>query len=160
MQIIDLTHMVEAGMPQYPGSKDASFGKVARIEQDGYNETFLQFSCHTGTHIDCGRHLFLDGFDTGNSSPDRFYGKGLIINCCQPAHSMVIEKDRLSSYGPLLRETDFVLFYTGWDRYWGKKQYFSGYPVMDEAAARYLVTFSLKGVGIDALSFDLPDSHD
>ena len=60
-----------------------------------------------------------------------------------------------------MRLCQFVLLKTGYDRYWGKEQYFDGYPLLTAEAAEYLAgQEQLTGVGIDAISFDKIDSND
>jgi kynurenine formamidase len=60
-----------------------------------------------------------------------------------------------------LRETEIrgsaVLFATGWDRYWGTKEYPSGAPFIGEALASVLVERGVALVGIDALNVDDTD---
>jgi arylformamidase len=52
------------------------------------------------------------------------------------------------------------LIATGWDKYWGKTEYFQGFPVLDAEAAEWLVSFPLKGIGFDTISADRVDSPD
>jgi kynurenine formamidase len=155
MQVIDLTHTLETGMPVFPGSEPASLSKISDCESDGYNETLLHFSAHTGTHIDCGRHFIRDGFDTAETPPGRFFGKGLVIDCRQG-----ISKSRLQLYEKKIENSDFVLLFTGWSRFWGGNEYMTGFPVPDPEAVRYLTRFKLKGIGTDAISFDPVETHD
>lgn len=70
----------------------------------------------------------------------------------------VITVDDLRPFQHLLAEQDFVLLRTGWCKHWGKAAYFSGYPVLSEAAALWLAGFNFKGIGVDAISFDSHDS--
>jgi len=49
---------------------------------------------------------------------------------------------------------DFILLYTGCDWLWGEESYFRVYPGLTEDAAEYLCHLKVKGVGIDAPSFD------
>jgi len=160
MQVIDLTHIMETGMPVFPGSPKASLEKMAHLEADGYDETYLQFSSHTGTHIDCGRHFYNSGFDTCAASPEKFYGFGLVINCPGLEPPGLIVKSYLQTYEDKLKRADFILFHTGWNRFWGMADYFRGFPVLDREAAQYLTDFHLKGTGIDAISFDPLESRD
>lgn len=160
MQLIDLTHMLETGMPVFPGSEPAGLEKTARFESEGYNETQLQLSSHTGTHIDCGRHFIKDGHDTGTTAPDRFFGNGLVIDCRSLNHPRIITKSRLLLYKERLEKAEFVLFHTGWSRYWGGNDYYRDFPVPDADTARYLCQFRLKGIGTDTISFDPVESHD
>jgi kynurenine formamidase len=160
MRVIDLTHTLETGMPVYPGSGEAGIGKLASISQRGYNETELHLSAHTGTHIDCGKHFLESGFDTALTPPERFIGEGLVIDCRGVEEGAVITVVQLRQYEEKLKHADFVLLHTGWSRHWGSEGYYHGFPVPDEAAARYLSGFNLKGVGADTLSFDPTGSKD
>ena len=49
---------------------------------------------------------------------------------------------------------DFLLFYSHWVDFWGTETYFQGFPVLTPESAEYLSNLPLKGVGIDAVSFD------
>ena len=67
----------------------------------------------------------------------------------------VITAEYLRSQNGLLRTADFVLFYTGWEKRWNTDAFFEDtFPVLDQEAAKYLVSCGLKGVGTDALSVD------
>jgi arylformamidase len=160
MQVIDLTHIMETGMPVFPGSPKATIKKMSGMEANGYDETYLQFSAHTGTHIDCGRHFYKSGFDTGTSSPENFYGFGLVVNCQGLLNPRLISKPYLQTYDDKLKRADFIIFHTGWSRFWGMADYFRGFPALDQEAAHYLTGFHLKGAGIDAISFDAMESED
>jgi len=160
MEVIDLTHTLHTGVPVYPGSKQARLVKVAGIGSDGFQETFLHMSAHTGTHIDCGRHFLINGSDTANSSPDSFFGKGVIIDCRNHTEINRISRSHLQTYEDRMRQTDFVLILTGWSRFWGDDRYFSEFLGLDLTAAQYLSGFRLKGIGIDGPSFDQFGSPD
>jgi arylformamidase len=160
MQVIDLTHIMETGMPVFPGTEPAGLLKAATLETEGYNETLLHLSSHTGTHIDCGRHFINESFDTGSAAPERFIGKGLVIDCRKVNNQRIISQSHLQPFEYKLKSVDFVLLHTGWSNFWGKDDYFRGFPVLDAEAAGYLTRFNLKGIGTDAISFDTMDSHD
>jgi len=159
MQVIDLTHTIEEGMPAYPGSEGVRLESLAGIDPDGYNELMLHFPTHTGTHIDCGRHFLAGGPDTSRN-PERFIGRGLVIDCQRQGKARIIAKTYLQQFESRLKQADFVIFHTGWSRFWGTSDYFSGFPVPDQEAARYLTGFQLKGIGTDTVSFDHIDSHE
>lgn len=156
MQVIDLSHVLEPGMPVFPGSTEAGLEPIASFEKEGYTETLLKITTHTGTHIDCGLHIIPGGADT-ESAPERFFGRGLVIDCRNLGRRS-ISREFLSSYGNKIGMADFVLLYTEWDQHWGNEAYFSGYPYPEPEAATFLATFPLRGVGIDAISMDADDS--
>jgi kynurenine formamidase len=60
----------------------------------------------------------------------------------------------LEQFEPLIRKSEFVLLYTGWSKFWGNDKYFSEFPVLTEESSRWLSKFSLKGIGLDAISVD------
>jgi kynurenine formamidase len=156
MQVIDLSHVLASGMPVFPGSPEVELERIANLEEEGYTETLIKITTHTGTHIDCGLHYIPGGFDT-ESAPDRFFGRGLVIDCRNLGRRS-ISRDYLSGYGDKIGRVDFVLLHTAWDKYWGKDAYFSGFPFPEPEAATFLATFPLRGVGIDAISLDADDT--
>lgn len=157
MKVIDLSQLVTNGMPFYPGSPSVEIKRLASVKNDGFNELHLLITTHTGTHIDCPRHFFDRGFDTA-SPAENFYGSGVIINCT--GISGEIHYDFLLPYKNLIQKADFLLFHTGWDNHWGTTDYFKGFPVISSESAKFLTEFRLKGIGIDAPSFDQVASHD
>ncbi len=157
MQVIDLSHVLETGMPVFPGSPAAVLDRIAAIENEGYHETRIVITSHTGTHIDCGLHFLTAGFDAANTAAERFFGRGLVIDC-RNLGGRSISRDYLKGYTDKIRKADFVLLHTAWDQFWGKEAYFSGYPFPENEAAAFLASFQLRGVGIDAMSLDEADS--
>jgi kynurenine formamidase len=148
--IVDLSHFIDNDMPVYPGDLVPSIKNMASIENEGYQENELTLSTHTGTHIDAPAHIIPGGYTLDAFPPGKFFGEGLVLDCRKmkkiTTDTIILS---LSSHAP-----DFVLFYTGWDIYWGTDVYYGKIPVLDLDAAKYLSDLSLKGVGIDAPSFD------
>jgi kynurenine formamidase len=158
-RIIDLSHTITPGMPVWPGSRGPESYPVATIDGDGYAEHSIRLSTHTGTHLDAPSHIIKDGLSLDCFEPGRFFGTGTMIEALAPADG-VIGSDMLASHMPQIRNSDFVLFHTGWSRFWGQEGYDRGYPVLDAGATELLAGMTLKGVGLDCPSFDPPDSHD
>jgi|SRR5512133_1801685 kynurenine formamidase len=158
ISVTDLSHLLTSGMPVFPGSDEVILKNAANVTEDGYNEVKFKISGHTGTHIDCGRHMFNDGFDASTFPIDRFTGPALVINC-QDTGSL-IDEAVLKKHEERIIKTDFLLLHTGWDRHWKSEPYFRNFPVLTTEAAKYLKTFDLKGIGVDAPSFDPVDSKD
>ena len=157
MRVFDLSHTLETGMPVYPGTEEAMLVRTADLESSGFNETALRISSHTGTHIDCAKHFINDGFSTESCPPETFYGKGLKIDCLEPGLKRITVA-HLHPYRSKLSHVDFVIFHTGWSRFWQKARYFSDFPVPDLDTAQLLTTFRLKGAGTDTISFDAAGS--
>lgn len=150
LNCIDLTHSVDDDMPVYPGDILPSVKRIASVEDQGYNEIELHMSTHTGTHIDAPYHLIATGTSLDSFPVTKYIGKGIVIDCYQK--SLITKDTILSSLSEL--SVDFVLLFTGWDAHWGTEKYFRNIPILDPEAAEYLSNLSLKGIGIDAPSFD------
>lgn len=157
MRVIDLSHILESGMPVFPGSPEAELERIATFDREGYHETRLMVTTHTGTHVDCGFHFLPAGFDTASAAASCFFGRGLVIDC-RNLGGRPISSNYLKGFVEKIRKADFVLLHTTWDQYWGKEVYFSGYPFPEPEAAAFLASFPLRGVGIDAISLDAADS--
>lgn len=151
MTILDLSHTIKPTMTLWPGTPAVRFEPLATIERDGYRETILHCSTHAGTHVESPAHLLPDGVTLDALNPAQFTGQGIVLDCRSRS---AITLAMLQSYAAALDRMEFVLFYTGSGRNWLSDAYFSDYPVLTEDAARYLASLQLKGVGIDAISFD------
>lgn len=153
MQVIDLSQELAPGMPVYPGSPPLQFRQEATLERDGYRETMVTLCSHHGTHLDAPAHLIAGGRTIDRLAPASCIGEALLLDCSE-AGKTTIEVQELRRYEKVVGNYDFVLLHTGWSRFWGDRRYFSGYPVLSEAAAHWLVAAGLRGVGVDAVSVD------
>ena len=153
--IIDLTHTITPEMPTYPGDTAPVLKAVGSYTQLGYRQTEITVSSHSGTHMDAPAHMLRDGAMLDVLPISQFCGRAVVLDVSDLPPKSVITADFLRAQNGTLRSADFVLFYTGWSKRWGTDAYLENvYPVPDEAAARYLVSCGLKGVGTDALSID------
>ncbi len=159
MPFVDLSHTIEASMPCYPGTPGPIFHSLASIEGDGFAEQLMTISSHTGTHVDLPSHIFPVGRSLDAFRVERFAGKGVAIDL-QGLTGGVITVEALYPFRDRIRECEFLLLCSGWSRYWGFPDYYAGYPVLSFEAARWLTGFSLKGVGVDMISVDAPESTD
>ena len=159
MKILDLSHILEVGMPVFPGTGLPAFKETASIETDGYREKKIAICSHTGTHIDAPAHI-ITGTKTLDQLPvETFCGDAFLLNCAGTGKETIDLQD-LHTREDAICKCEYLLFHTGWSRYWGDEQYFSGYPVLAPDAARWLAGLGLKGVGMDTISADPSDSVD
>ncbi len=159
IKTVDLTHPITEGMPVYPGTDPPVLRKECTIEKTGFCEKKIILYSHTGTHMDAPAHL-IEGAGTLDTFPvSKFYGGAFILDCTAVQNSTIELKD-LEPYHSNIGESEFLLLYTGWSRYWGDEAYFKNYPVMSIEAIRWLTQFKLKGVGLDTISVDRIDTED
>lgn len=149
--VIDLTHTIAEGMPVYPGTEPPSIRQANTVERDGFAEKLVSMYSHTGTHIDAPAHMLPGAPTLDQLDAAHFVGTACVVDVAGQAR---IERTLLESQIPLLEGCDFVLFHTGWSRYWGEERYFDAFPVLSLEAAQWLAVRGLKGVGFDAISVD------
>ena len=159
MKILDLTHRIEESMPVYPETDPPRLTPANTFEQHGFRETLLTLGSHTGTHMDAPAHMLREGKTLDQFPADKYTGTAYVLDCSDLA-GKEIPKARLQLHAEEIEAADFLLFYTGWDRYWGSAEYFSPFPTLSLEAAEYLASVPLKGVGTDAISIDPMDTTD
>ena len=152
MKIIDLTQTISETMPVYPGTEQPKLTVANTIEKDGFRETLLSFYSHTGTHMDAPFHIYADRTSLDALPAEQFVGKALVIDCCDVGEGGEIGMEYIDK--TLADEADFLLFHTGWDKYWGQKKYFGAYPVVSLEVCQYLLDSGKKGVGFDVIGID------
>ena len=158
MSLYDLSHPLNNGSPVYPGKDNPIFKAAATISKEGYRETHLEFDSHLGTHIDAPAHMLEDGKTLGQMPLDSFTGQAVIVSV--PDKMIVIDKEFLLTFKDEFTNVGFVLFKTGWSKYWGSQQYFKEFPTLTPEAVNLLLSYPLKGIGFDAVSADPVESTD
>lgn len=151
--LIDMTHAITPEIPVYPGTPAPSLAPACTFTKDGFRETLLTFSSHTGTHMDAPAHLLQEGRTLDDIPMSQFSGRATVLDVSE--EGPVITEAFLRSNYEAIHCADYILFYTGWEDRWGTERFLEDtFPVPDEEAARYLVSRGLKGVGTDAVSID------
>lgn len=157
MKLIDLSYEINMDMSTYTKEEIPKIYDLATIEKDGYNEKMLRICTHTGTHIDAPSHMINEGKSIDEFNLNRFLGKALIIDVI---NCKTIDINYILKYKEKIKHIDFVVFRTGWERYWKTEMYLRDYPTLTEDAAKWLCNFNIKGIGIDTISIDKFDSID
>ncbi len=158
MRIIDLTQPIGVDMPVYPGTPPPVFSSSLTLAVDGFRETRIEMVSHTGTHIDAPAHMLEAGATLDKLPIDMFFGLALITETAAWA-GREIPLACFDPYREKLAHCRFVILKSRHDRFWGKKEYFSNYPVLSGEAAAYLAGLPLlQGVGVDMISVDAADS--
>lgn len=156
MALIDLSHVVEAGMQTYPGlpgpvicdflSREASRAKYAPGTEFQIGK--IELVANTGTYVDSPFHRYADGTDLA----------GLRLEQLADLDTVVISS-KASTVGPetfegLELRGKAVLVHTGWARHFRTPHYFTGHPHLTGAAAELLAGAGAAFVGIDSLNID------
>jgi kynurenine formamidase len=148
---IDLSIPMTDLMPVYPGDEPLHLIKVNELTQDGFNNFRLSTSMHTGTHIDGPMHLTQSEKYLCELPLEQFIGMGCILNATNTKNIL-----RTTEYELRVQPQSIVLLHTGMSRLFGRKGYFSDYPIMSEELARLFIEYQVKMVCIDSPSPDRP----
>lgn len=157
MKVIDLSHAISESMPFYPGTDPPVFEEACTIAKDGFAEKRITLFTHTGTHLDAPAHI-LPGAKTLDSLPaGLFFGEAVALDFKGHTGGKICAKD-LEKHSPAVKGADFVILKTGWNRYWGRDEYFSGFPVLSPEGAEWISGLGIKGLGVDCISVDAVES--
>ena len=158
-RLVDLSHVIEAGMVTYkglPGPTICDFWTredSAALYEDGSSFQIgrIDMIANTGTYLDVPFHRYEDGDDLARVGLARVAGlDGLVI---QVPHGERLAIDAADVAGLDVRGKA-VLFHTGWDVHWRTEAYFENHPYLTAAAAQALVDGGAALVGIDSHNID------
>ena len=141
-------------MPMYPGTGAPTLNVAYNHDEFGFMETYISLYSHTGTHIDAPVHLYADGFTLDKYPIEQFVGKALVVDCRKLQKGENISMLLLEEKGSALYDADFLLFLTGHSNLWGHPDYFANFPILSDEVVEWINSRKLKGIGIDAPSFD------
>ena len=158
-RLVDLSHEIEAGLITYPGlpapiiTPHLTREKSQSIYAPGteFAMDIITMIGNTGTYLDSPYHRYANGIDLAaldlatlaNLRAEVFHLDDSIERGI-PAE-VFYDRDLASAA---------VLLHTGWDRFFGSKEYGANAPFLTEAAARYLVDVGVHLVGIDSVNID------
>lgn len=162
-RIIDLSHVIRAGLVTYPGlpapviepflTRTDSRAKYAPGTE--FAMDMITMIGNTGTYLDSPWHRFEDGADLA----------GLDLVSLVDVPAIVVRVTDLPTRGvPASVFWDrpvrgaAVLVHTGWDRHFATPEYLMGAPFLTREAVEYLVAEGAAIVGIDSLNIDDTES--
>ena len=61
---------------------------------------------------------------------------------------------QVNEAGEEVESADFLLFNTGWDKFWGAEEYFGNYPCIDDEVLDFILLGKYKGIGFDVMGID------
>ena len=154
--LIDLSHVIEAGMVTYkglPGPHICDFWtreQSAALYEDG--STFqigrIDMVANTGTYLDAPFHRFEDGADLAALELAQLASlDGVVVR----SQAMAVDVEVFVGVDVAGKA---VLVQTGWDRHWRNEAYYQDHPFLTEAAARLLAERGAALVGIDSHNID------
>ncbi|MDP9406521.1 MAG: cyclase family protein [Actinomycetota bacterium] len=158
--VVDLSHLLEDGMPVYPGDPVVGIRPATTIGDHGYNVLHVQMGSQTGTHVDSPYHFLEDGARIDELPLELFLAPAVVADVRgKPPHAPITWADLLP-IADRLAAGRMLLLHTGWDAHWGTDAYFD-HPFLDGEAAERVVAAGVRTIGLDALSLDetVPDGE-
>ena len=151
MKLIDITHPVTNATPVFPGEQPVEITQRKFLDADMYNGCVVTSNLHTGTHIDMPMHLSADPRTVLDFPLEGFIGRGMLLD---------VRGEDVISMKPEYRDLNFdgavVLLYTGFDELFtaAPERYFNAHPVVGEELGDFLLSQSIKILGLDTCSPD------
>lgn len=154
MKYIDLSYEIESNMPIYPGDGEVSLDFTKNYEEDGYTYSILKTGMHVGTHIDCPMHITEDKKYISEFTLDNFIGDGVILDV--RGETEIILKEE---YNYILEDKEIVILRTGYEKYYGKNEYYENHPIISEELVQLFINKNIRMVGFDMPSPDRYPFH-
>lgn len=157
--IIDLSHVLQPGMPSYPGLPEPQFASFLAHEDAERQTTYAPGTTfqiaryalggNTGTYVDAPFHRYPGGADLAD----------LPLNKLADLNGVVVTALRDGAIGPeafsgVELAGKAVLVRTDWADRWGGDGYFQSGPFLTADACRFLVRAQVALVGIDCANID------
>lgn len=164
-RLVELSHVVEAGMTTYPGlpgpeiTPHLSRAQSRRVYAEGTEFAIDRISMvgNTGTYVDSPFHRYEGGTDLAGLPLDSVADLPVVLARLTGGSRRAITAAALAAL-PVAGAA--VLLHTGWDRHWRTDRYGVDAPYLTEEGARYLVEAGARLVGIDSVNIDSTDGKD
>src|SRR5690625_2577611 len=122
MEVVDLTHILEEGIPAWPTHAKYRHTIVETYKKgDDACHYELIMSEHSGTHIDAPLHFIDGGKSIADMPLTHFSGRAATIQATSLGPKELFTKEHIVQWeqmnGPILKN-DFVFVHFGWGKYW------------------------------------------
>ncbi len=150
--LIDLSHPIEHGQLNFPWDPKPAVVVHNTVASIGYNITQVSLSTHQGTHLDAPFHFFDDGKTVDKLDLTRLYGEAHLVDfapgtALAPQTPLTLEM--FMSHEAVFQPGVRVIYRTGWDRMFGRPEFFSKFPTMTLDAARWIASRGIALLGMD-----------
>ncbi|MBN2215901.1 MAG: cyclase family protein [Pirellulales bacterium] len=151
-RLIDLSHPLEHGQATFPFDPKLSILTHNTTSTIGYNITQISMSTHQGTHLDAPRHFFDDGTPVDAVPLDRFFGPATLVDLApggalEPRQPITV--DMFAAHAEHFQPGAKIVYRTGWDRAFGRPEYYSDFPSLALEAAEWIAQRRIGLLGMD-----------
>lgn len=163
-RLIELSHVIEAGMTTYPGLPGPEL--TPHLTREGSRASYaegtefaidrISMVGNTGTYLDTPFHRFPDGSDLSALPLDRVADLPAVVVRTAGAEKRAVDVGHLAAFD--VRDCA-VLLHTGGDRHFGRPAYLEDAPYLTAAGAQWLAEHDAALVGIDSVNIDDVDDR-
>ncbi len=152
MKLIDLSYPLEHGQFNFPWDPKISVLPHNTVSSIGYNITEISLSTHQGTHLDAPFHFYDDGKTIDQVQLHRFYGSAVLIDLAPHSHldaKTPLTVEMFAPHEDKFQQGAKIVYRTGWDRMFGKPEFFSDFPSLTLEAAQWIAERKIGMLGMD-----------
>lgn len=149
---IDLSYPLEQGQLNFPSDPQIRVRVHNTVPGCGYNITELSLSTHHGTHLDVPYHFFDDGKTLDQMPLEKFFGPATLVDLAPGSYLEAKTPLTVRMFEPNAERFQpgaKVLFRTGWERMFGKSEFFSDIPTLTPEAAQWIADRKIGLLGMD-----------
>ncbi|HEX9424110.1 MAG TPA: cyclase family protein [Pyrinomonadaceae bacterium] len=153
MQIYDVSVPLSATTPTYPGDPGIEIKPWLKLaDGDVANVSLINFGLHSGTHVDAPAHFIADGSRVESLPLENLIGEAEVVEVANDVRA--IDESFVASN--CFRGSQRILFKTRNSAFWNnsRSEFREDYTYIEPGAARRLVEWGIKLVGIDYLSVE------
>lgn len=150
MIIYDISWPISKDTTAYKDKKTINFETVKTFEKDGFHESTLAMSAHSGTHIDAPLHFKKDGATIDQLDLSQVIGKCKVFDMSSVTDG--ITQDHLENLD--IQPHEIILFKTSNSALQSTDTFNPQFIFLEVSGAQYLVQRKIKAVGIDYLGIE------
>lgn len=163
--MFDLTHTIKTGIPSWHRTihqiiaDELTFDECT-TQTKFHAQRLIEVPCGIGTHIDSPAHCIKNGISVDQIPLTQLQTHYRLFDIVHLRDDYAIDMNDITSYEKNygnLEKNEWLLINTGWHKRWLQSELYQNnyhFPHLTAAAAEYLATKELAGVGIDTLSVD------
>lgn len=164
-RIVDLSHPLRPGIPSWELHCGFQCVTDSDYVDGGFRVQSFKAPLGIGTHMDAPAHCC-----PGGRTVDQLLLTELLLPCvvidirAVATEQYSLSKEDIKAFENqhgVIPAHSLVIVYTGWDRFWSEPERYHNhyrFPSVSLEAAEHLLKREIKGLGIDTLSPDRPES--
>lgn len=153
MRLIDLTVPWGSEVQPLDGHPRIRFEPVTTHEHEGRSNTRVEFSIHTGTHIDSPYHFFPQAKTIDQMPLEVFIGPAVMLDLtpfARPGQAITLKDLLTCGVSPSSIKGRRVVLRTDWaSGHWNRPDLYTDNPYLAEDAARWLADADIVALGLD-----------